>query len=228
MVTVTQASVAGFDGRHRRTIRTRERLIQAFIRAVHDRRRLPEARELAAAADCSVRTVFERFGSLEGLAAAAFDKVLERHRSAVPGLYLAQLDRPRRIRLHVAQRARVAERWHAAWRLVMQQETGELASRIEAARGLGRDQIEAFYAPELARLGEPSRTALVIALEALLDFTVWGRMRERHELGPAEARMAWRESIASILPTVEGRPSVGTLHRCLGALQGTASEAGIC
>ena len=57
-----------------------------------------------------------------------------------------------------------------------------------------------MYRPELAGLATEERRDLLIALEALIDFESWGRMREAHGLSFDEACSVWIRMIDRMLP----------------------------
>ncbi len=62
-----------FDGRHLRSERTRQLMIEAYLQLVREHGRLPTANEIAHAAGYSVRSIFERFPDLDALSLAAAD-----------------------------------------------------------------------------------------------------------------------------------------------------------
>jgi hypothetical protein len=156
-------------------------------------------------ARCSLRTLFERFGSLGGLGLAAFDSILAGHTST-PADDAVKADRDARIVFQVSVRARTCETWSPMWRLVMSNEgTSELlAERIEKVRALTRARLELMYRPELEALQPASRNAVLIALEALTDFSIWRRMREYQGLSVEQARAIWIEGVDRLLPPTPG------------------------
>src|SRR5262249_17779276 len=98
------------DGRLERTRRTRMALVDAYIEIAHETKRIPRTLEVAKRAGCSLRTVFERFGSLGGLGLAAFDSIVEGHTSA-PADDFVNADRDTRIDFQVSLRAQTCETW---------------------------------------------------------------------------------------------------------------------
>jgi hypothetical protein len=54
--------------------------------------------------------------------------------------------------------------------------------------------------PELETLMPASRSAVLIALEALTVFPVWRRIREHQELSVEQAGAVWVESVDRLLP----------------------------
>ena len=64
-----------------------------------------------------------------------------------------------------------------------------------------------MYRAELAVLPSEERRDLLIALESLIDFESWGRMREVHGLSFDEACSVWIRMIDRMLPpTPPARP----------------------
>jgi hypothetical protein len=61
-------------------------------------------------------------------------------------------------------------------------------------------RLELMYRPELSTLSEAGRKPVLVALEALIDFESWGRLRERHGLSIEAACDIWIAAIDRILP----------------------------
>lgn len=189
------------DGRHERTRRTREALIRAYIEVAEQTGREPQAAEVAERVGCSLRTVFERFSSLNGLALAVFDTILQGARTTSIDKLL-EADRMTRIRGHIEVRVGVCERWYPLWRVLLRSshDCEELEDQLDTVRKLTRARLERVYQRELDMLSGSSRAALLIALESVLDFSVWGRMRQRQGLSVEQAKEVWIESVNSLLP----------------------------
>jgi len=189
------------DGRLERTQRTRKALIDAYIEIARETKRIPTTLEVAKRARCSLRTVFERFGSLGGLGLAVFDSILGGYTLVPPGDEV-RADRQTRIRFQANLRARTCETWLPIWRIVMRNEGSSkaLEDRIEKVRALMRARIELMYKPEIGTLSAASRKSLLIGLEALTDFPTWGRMRDHHGLSIEQAVSVWVENIDRLLP----------------------------
>ncbi len=189
------------DGRRLRSERTRQRILEAYLSLLGEDPRIPTAAQIALRARCSVRSIFERFSDLHALRVAATDHAFaEADAQAVPRDL--GTDRPARIRSHVEMRAGTCERWLPMWRALNsnQGESPELKARIRLARELIMNRAEKMYAPELARVSPLERKRTVIALEALIDFESWGRMRELYGLTIDEACVVWRVAIDRLLP----------------------------
>jgi hypothetical protein len=65
-------------------------------------------------------------------------------------------------------------------------------------------RLELMYRPELEGLSAVQRRDLLIALESLVDFESWGRMRELHGLSFDEAASLWMRTIDRLLPPTPG------------------------
>jgi AraC-like DNA-binding protein len=188
------------DGRRKRGERTKARLIKAYISLVTERRRSPTAEEIASAAGCSSRSVFDRFSTLGGLELAVFDVMLSQQAWA-PRATALKCDRGRRSALYLARRAAVCEKWLPLWRTLMRSfGTGEaIDERIAEARKQARADLRRAFSPEFALMSEPDRNAMLRIMEALLDFECWARMRELEKLPFAHARRAWRSALDWVL-----------------------------
>jgi hypothetical protein len=114
-----------------------------------------------------------------------------------------------RLRSHVETRAQTCERWLPVWRVVVanQGKLDELGDRIRFIRQAIVKRMELMYRPELGMLPTEERRDLLIALESLIDFESWGRMRELHGLSFDEACSVWIRMIDRMLPpTPPARP----------------------
>jgi AcrR family transcriptional regulator len=162
---------------------------------------VPTAAQIAKRAGCSVRSVFERFADLLTLSLAVADYAFVQGASQAIARHV-DANRQSRLKSHVETRARVCERWLPLWRVLLhnQNESDLLKVRIEYIREAFFSRLELMYRPELATLPEPERRQLLIALEALIDFESWGRMRERHGLSIEAAREVWIKAIDRMLP----------------------------
>lgn len=203
------ATAEEVDGRHARSARTRRLIVEAFIALLREKGEVPTAAEIAKRARYSVRSVFERFADFTELAVAAFEHI-SRDGLSTPVGDRDTGDRPSRIAFHVEVRSRNCEKWLPLWRLLMQSQAASraLAAQIDALRAMTQARISLMYRPELATLTASRRKATLIAIESLIDFESWGRMREHHALTFEEARAVWIAMIDQLLP-----PSPGAKRR---------------
>ena len=67
------------DGRRRRSLASRERIIEAFIGLIDDDIDVPSAENIAARAGVGLRSVFRHFGDMDSLYTAVMDRVGKRY-----------------------------------------------------------------------------------------------------------------------------------------------------
>jgi AcrR family transcriptional regulator len=196
------------DGRRLRSERTKQSIMDAYIELLREKPEIPTAAQIAARAGISTRSIFERFADLKGLSLATLDYAftLGEAQAIVRDV---DGDRPTRLRSHVETRAQTCERWLPVWRVVVanQGKLDELGDRIRFIRQAIVKRMELMYRPELGMLPTEERRDLLIALESLIDFESWGRMRELHGLSFDEACSVWIRMIDRMLPpTPPARP----------------------
>ncbi len=189
------------DGRRLRSARTRQLIIDAYLALLRERPQIPTAASIAQRAGYSVRSVFERFPDLHALRVAATDEALLRA-SAQVAAQPTNGTRMQRLEIHVETRGRTCEEWLPLWRALNanQGESPELKARIRVIREMVMRRIEEIYAPELATLTPRERRQTVLAIEALVDFESWARLRGPFELSFEGACAVWIHAIDRLLP----------------------------
>ncbi len=191
------------DGRHLRTERTRQRLIEAYLGLAFEHSpRMPTAVETARRAGCSVRSVFERFPNMHNLQIVAAGYAMDQVATLAPPPLLDG-DRNARIEHQVEMRARLCEVWGRLWRslLVNRGDSDELSLKISKFQELRLSRLEAAFRPELAALSDVERRQTLIALGLLTDVGSWNCMRESLGLSVDEARAVWVRSVQRLLPS---------------------------
>jgi hypothetical protein len=110
LVAVHQLSES--DGRLRRSERTRQALIEAYLDLLGEKQQPPTTPEIAKRAGCSIRLVYERFSDLRTLSAAAADHAFAQvsAQASVPNV---DADLHTRLTWQVESRAAICERWLA-------------------------------------------------------------------------------------------------------------------
>lgn len=189
------------DGRRLRSARTRQFIIEAYLLLLRESPQIPTAAAIAARAGYSVRSVFERFPDLHTLRIAATDHAMLQASDRVaeqPPLG----DRASRLRIHVETRGRVCEEWLPLWRALNanQGDSVELKARIRQVREMVIRRMEVMYEPELSTLGAVERRQTILAIDALIDFESWARMRELFGQSFEEACAIWILAIDRLLP----------------------------
>jgi AcrR family transcriptional regulator len=189
------------DGRRLRSARTKQLIIEAYLKLLRESPQIPTAAQIAERAGYSVRSVFERFPDLHALRVAATDYAFTQGTAQAVARDFTG-DRQTRLSSHIETRAWICEQWLPLWRALIanQGDSAELKSRIILMRQAILKRIELMYEPELLTLPETERRQTLIAIESLIDFESWARMREYNQLSVEEARDVWIQAIDRLLP----------------------------
>ncbi len=189
------------DGRRLRSERTRRLIIEAYIALVRETNQMPTAVQIAERAGYSVRSIFERFPDLTALRVAVTDYAIAEAR-ANAALRDLDADRLTRIKSQANLRGSSCERWLPLWRVLSMDLSGapDLQQRIGMIRQLVVMRMEMMFRPELSLVSDAVRKKIMLALESLLDFESWARMRELWGLSFEEACAVWIKAIDRLLP----------------------------
>jgi AcrR family transcriptional regulator len=182
-------------------VRTKQLIIEAYLTLLREDPQVPTAARIAERAGYSVRSVFERFPDLHALRVAATDYAFTQgNAQAVPRDLDG--DRAARLKAHVETRGWICEQWLPLWRALNANkgDSEELQARITLVRQAVLKRIELMYPSELSAVGERERRQILIAIETLIDFESWARMREYNGLSFAEACQVWIHAIDRLLP----------------------------
>jgi TetR/AcrR family transcriptional regulator, regulator of autoinduction and epiphytic fitness len=197
--TVTPAESAGGDGRASRAARTRIAVVDALL-ALNEKGNLrPTAREIAAEAGVSLRSIYVHFDDVESLLVAAAIRHSE---------YLISLARPvptegplaGRVAALVANRRTLYEAGSGVRRAAMAQEpfSPALQRALEAGRKAARAEVDHVFATEIAAAGMHGarlRQALTLALGS----ASWDVMRRYQKLTVDEAEEQFRTMVLALL-----------------------------
>jgi AcrR family transcriptional regulator len=196
------ASAGRVDGRRLRSERTRRLIIEAYMALVRETSQMPTAVQIAERAGYSVRSIFERFPDLTALRVAVTDYAIAEARS-YGALRDLDADRLTRIRSQVEQRGHGCERWLPLWRVLSADAdtSPDLQQRIRMIRQLIVMRMEMMFRPELSMASDDVRRKIMLALESLLDFESWARMRELYGLSFDQASGVWVKAIDRLLPS---------------------------
>ena len=201
MSSVIASKSSRIDGRRLRSARTKQLIIEAYLALLRDSPQIPTAATIAERAGYSVRSVFERFPDLHALRVAATDYAFTQGTAQAVARDFSG-DRHTRVKSHVETRSWICEQWLPLWRALNanQGDSNELKSRINLIRQAILKRIELMYDPELSTLNETARRQTLIAIESLIDFESWARMRDFGGMSIEEAREVWVMSIDRLLP----------------------------
>jgi hypothetical protein len=187
------------DGRRRRSERTRQVIIEAYLQLVRRHLVMPTASQIAEEAGCSPRSIFERFSDLDTLNLAAADYAIAHGRAETAACDIAA-DRATRIRSNVHARALACEKWLPLWRVLVNQEQPALRERVAMVRRSIVEHMKILYAAELAHFPEVERDQLLRAMATLISFESWDQLRHGYGLSIEAGQAVWRAAIDRMLP----------------------------
>lgn len=152
----------------------------------------PTAREIAASAGVSLRTVFAHFDDVEGLYAAIAVRQRERLAPLFAPLEVSGSDHDR-IEALVARRVELFEQIAPVRRasLLLAPDSPELTRGLAEISRLLREQLALCFAPELAAAGR-GRGDLLAALDVATGWETWDGLRRGQGLSVVAARRALR------------------------------------
>jgi TetR/AcrR family transcriptional regulator of autoinduction and epiphytic fitness len=187
------------DGRTLRAERTRQAITEAHFALIEEGELRPTAERIAERAGVSLRALWTNFKDMEGLFAAAGERLMDRQRAEfrpVP----PELPLPERIELYCAQRARLLELIAPAARAARIREPFSAQLRKNRAWYLeiAREEIETLFAPELAAAGAGRREVLD-ALTVAATFAGWSMWRDELHLDVAGATAVMRRAVSAML-----------------------------
>ncbi|MGH9228578.1 MAG: TetR/AcrR family transcriptional regulator [Acidimicrobiales bacterium] len=206
---VTSTEPAG-DGRASRATRTRMAVVDALL-ALNEKGNLrPTAREIAAEAGVSLRSIYVHFDDVESLLVAA----AVRH-----GEHLISLARPvptegpveRRVAALIANRRRIYEAGSGVRRAALAQEpfSPALQRALEAGRKAGRAEIDSVFDAEIAAAGvHGGRLRQALALTT--GSASWDVMRRYQKMSADEAEAQLRTLVLALIEGWGGASEVGS------------------
>ena len=203
---VTAASQPGQqDGRLTRAARTRAAVVEALLTLNEQGNVRPTARDIAAEAGVSLRSLYVHFDDLEALFVAASDRHAERMAAKLPP---PVNEGPLEVRLasFLERRVILHEEGAGVRRAALLQEpfSPTLRQAISAGRKLMRADVRRAFAPEIDG-AEEEGPKLWRALEIATSAAAWESLRLHQDLSVEEATEQVRDMILSFLDT--WRPS---------------------
>lgn len=188
------------DGRTLRAERTRRAITDAHFELLEAGELRPTAERIAERAGVSLRALWTNFKDMEGLFAAAGERLMERQRAEyrpVP----TELPLPERIQRYCEQRARLLELIAPAARAARIREpfSAQLRKNRQWYLQIARDELESLFAPELAAAG-PAAHEILDALTVAATFSGWSMLRDDLHLDVAGATAVLRRVVSGLLP----------------------------
>jgi TetR/AcrR family transcriptional regulator of autoinduction and epiphytic fitness len=152
----------------------------------------------------SLRALWTNFKDMEGLFAAAGERLMERQvaefRPVPPELPL-----PQRIDMYCEQRARLLELIAPAARAARIREpfSAQLRKNRMWYISSAREEVETLFAVELAATG-PGREQVLDALVVATTFAGWSMWRDELHLDVPAATAVLRRVVSALLPDASG------------------------
>jgi AcrR family transcriptional regulator len=176
------------DGRLLRANRTRDKVVDALLTLIDQGSLRPTAREIAAQAGVSLRSLYVHFDDVEALFYAAAVRHGERGDALIPPP-VTEGSFEERLVAFVKRRGLIYESGHNIRRAAVLQEPFSLAIRtiLEEARQMGRAEIECVFKPELSALEREQRHVTLAALDVASHAAGWDVLREQHGLDVEDA-----------------------------------------
>jgi AcrR family transcriptional regulator len=183
------------DGRIQRSERSRSAIVQAMLELIGEGVLSPTAQQVAERADVGVRTVFRHFSDMETLFATMNERLTAEVRpvfveKSQTGPFLERVDAmiDRRVtlfgKLGPYVRSSTIQRWRSAF---LQEE------HDRTTRALRRDLRH--WLPEL----ESVPTNVADALEMILSFEAWNRLRIEQKLGLRRTTEVMRLAVLALM-----------------------------
>lgn len=194
------------DGRAERRARNHDAIVDATYDLIRTTHALPSMDAVAARAGVGIRTVFRQFQDQESLYRSVTDRVLDEV-AALVTITPPTGDLATDLAALIERRARVFEHitpFRRVGRLVRHQ-SRLLQERDQAATQFFRAAIEAVLGPHLPT----SADALdrIEALDALLSWETWDRLRDQQGLGPKRAARVISSAASHLLSASAKRRS---------------------
>jgi AcrR family transcriptional regulator len=186
------------DGRVNRSIVTRKKIVDALVVLVHEGHISPTAEQVAARAQVGLRTVFRHFDDMDSL----YREISMDLDGLVEPLLQVRLDEPtwqerllRSIDLRIEIYEHLSPIYVAAQ--VHRHESKYLAGNLAESTRLQRDLLKRLLPAQVAQ-----QSALLDALDLLLSFDAWIRLRREQGLAKAAARDVMRLGARAVLATL--------------------------
>jgi AcrR family transcriptional regulator len=182
------------DGRRMRSADSRARIVAAMLELIQAGETLPGAEQVAVRADVGLRTVFRHFKDMDSLY-REMSEVIEAKVRAVASEPFRAADWRGKLSEFVERRSRVFEQMGPFKRAL---DVHRHRSEVAAADGAKMAaELRAILKRELPAevTGDPLRFE---ALDMLLSFETWSRLRRDQGLGLDEARRVLAATVAKI------------------------------
>jgi TetR/AcrR family transcriptional regulator, regulator of autoinduction and epiphytic fitness len=188
------------DGRTARKAATRDAIADALLDLVTEGALRPTAKEIAARAGISLRSVYVHFDDLEDLFCVAARRQFDR---VAPARAPADHEGPLRARAEavVRRRARLFEDFGGIRRATELQApfSPTLRRLVNNAHAQGRKELALVFACELDLLPAMERRRILAAIDAVTTGATWDLLRGHHALSSRDAQRTMVDAVVALL-----------------------------
>jgi len=183
--------------RAEQTATNAQNIVEAAISLVHSARRLADItlEDVARDSGLTVRTIFRRFGSRDGVLDAAFLKLKEKVKGDRPQTPRGDTD---------AALASLLQQYERDGDLMIkgleqQGDLPQLHELIEYGRGQHREWLVEVFGPHLSYLSRAAREQRITELYAATDVYIWKLLRRDLHLGKQQTAKTIRSLVLGVL-----------------------------
>lgn len=193
------AAAAVVDGRHARSERSRQAMVDALLDLLRAGTLRPSSAQIAERAGVTQRTLFNQFGDMDSLISAVAARQSERVLSLLPSAGQGTLEE-RAERYCEGLEVLLEETMNVRWAVVTSATPMAPASAaVGTARQFVRRRLADAFAPELDAVGGATADEVLEALEIETDPVVWRMRRVQQELSAGQARAVVQRTILALL-----------------------------
>jgi TetR/AcrR family transcriptional regulator, regulator of autoinduction and epiphytic fitness len=200
-VTAASDAPSSQDGRLTRAARTRAAVVDALLTLNERGNPRPTARDIAAEAGVSLRSLYVHFDDLEALFVAASIRHAERITAVLPPL-VVDGSFEERLDSFLARRVTLFEVGAGVRRAALLQEpfSPALQHALSEGRKAGRAEVRRTFAPEISGAADPELSSrLWRALEVVTSAATWEALRIHQDLSVAAATEQVRDMVLAYI-----------------------------
>ncbi len=194
-----EARKGPIDGRHARSERSRQAMVDAVLDLLNEGNARPSSAQIAERAGVTQRTLFNQFGDMETLISAVASRQTQRILKVLPNAGTGSLSE--RVSAYCdGLEVMLEEAMHVRWAVVTNPTPiARTTAVMSTVRDFMRQHLADAFDPELAQLDDSEHQIVLDALEIETDPVVWRTRRVQQELTVAEARAAVERTIQALL-----------------------------
>jgi AcrR family transcriptional regulator len=201
------------DGRARRALATRGKIIAAMSDLVGEGNVSPTSEQIGRRAGVSTRSIFMHFDDIGALFVAVLDHLI---REAMPRLPPIPKGAPfaDRLGFYVDNRVRLAEEFGSYWRsaTILFPTHQEIQQRVNAVRAAVRSRTRATFEIELNRLEPAAANDVLDTIVAATTWEVWRTLREAQGRTREQARSVFETIVVGTMLAYDVTISTGGIR----------------